>query len=343
MCFKEFINEEVKLELLKTPTDQAYQYAKSKIDVDELIPDFQKNYKLAQTLAKKGHTKRKDMPVIGSKDLDGYKKFLKEKNIKFTETKISVKDLNPIQSQIYFNKSMGSIVEFGIDKTEDFLDTKTTIVSSDNFIIDGHHRYLTALLISPSFKFNCIKVGLPLKELLKISLEYADSIGNQRNESFLEFLIEQGLRIVKKRVDLSSKDLAKYDTKLNREKEPQEFDNHVGNVQGYDVILTHHVFDKRDYEQKPRNYGLEKKDYIRVIDMFLKKRKPQEDKRYHLFFKDKKGTYSNLVVQVRGNEIVVVTVMQMKKRDVGMYFSKPGELRLKLESTDVFILLDLEI
>jgi hypothetical protein len=97
-------------------------------------------------------------------------------------TKVAVKDLKPIQRQIYFDKSMSAIKQFGVENSMDFVKNKSFfIVSEDNYIIDGHHRFLSALLIEPSAKINALKINLPIKKLLPMATAYGDAIGNKRN------------------------------------------------------------------------------------------------------------------------------------------------------------------
>ena len=88
---------------------------------------------------------------------------------------------------------------------------------------------------------------------------------------------------------------------------------------------------------------MSKADYLRVISLFVDHHKPQDGKRYHLFYKSKgsKNRYDNMVVKVEGNEIVIITIMQFHKASVMDYFSKPGELRLMLEDEEsIFIVLE---
>lgn len=98
--------------------------------------------------------------------------------------KVRIGDLKPIQQQIYFDKSMGQVAENGADATKKFITSnKTTfIISSDNRIIDGHHRYLSGVLVDPNMKVNALIIDLPIKTLLPLTLSYSDSVGNKRNQ-----------------------------------------------------------------------------------------------------------------------------------------------------------------
>jgi hypothetical protein len=97
-------------------------------------------------------------------------------------TKVAVGKLKPIQKQIYYDKSMGATIENGAKTSLNFVTNKSFfIISGDNYIIDGHHRYLTALLLDPSAKVNALKINLPIKKLLPMATAYGDAIGNKRN------------------------------------------------------------------------------------------------------------------------------------------------------------------
>jgi len=217
-----------KLEVVTTSLEKAREFALAKFPtLDEDIPDFNSNYVLAQKLAYKGHTKRKDMPVITSKDVKKFQKRLmkgkldinapyaddtkeddpfpeglsgakaerfvelglkiydgskQDDQISVKNESIKARDLTPIQEQIYFDKGLSTIIKNGLEDTRKILLSKTLIVSSDNRIIDGHHRFLSAILLDPDMKLNTIKIDLPLSKLLPLAIAYGDAIGNSRNK-----------------------------------------------------------------------------------------------------------------------------------------------------------------
>jgi hypothetical protein len=96
-------------------------------------------------------------------------------------TSVRIGDLMPIQRQIYFDKSMGATAKSGVSSTRSFLASTVFIISSDNHIIDGHHRWLSGLLIDPNMTVKALKIDLPIKTLLPLLVSYGDAIGNQRN------------------------------------------------------------------------------------------------------------------------------------------------------------------
>jgi hypothetical protein len=102
--------------------------------------------------------------------------------VKVRKISIRVRELIPIQQQIYFDKIMKWSVKKGLKVTLEILKSRISIVSSDNHLIDGHHRYLQAMLIDPDMKINALQIDLPFSKLLPLTLAYSDAIGNKRNQ-----------------------------------------------------------------------------------------------------------------------------------------------------------------
>jgi len=106
----------------------------------------------------------------------------KDDKIKASLGKETVSRLKPIQKQIYTDKSIMATVQNGVSNTKSFLSNHSTfIISSDNYIIDGHHRYLSGLLIDPNLKVNVLRIDAPISKLLPLSIAYGDAVGNRRN------------------------------------------------------------------------------------------------------------------------------------------------------------------
>ena len=106
----------------------------------------------------------------------------KDDEVSLRMIKVKVSDLKPIQEQIYFDKSMANVAENGAEGTINFIENKTILIaSSDNYIIDGHHRFLSGVLVDPSLRTNVLRIDLPIKTLLPMAIAYGDAIGNKRN------------------------------------------------------------------------------------------------------------------------------------------------------------------
>ena len=69
-------------------------------------------------------------------------------NVRITKLPVG-KNFLPIQRQIYFDKSIRNVAQFGAEGTRGFSASKSNfyVISKDNRIIDGHHRYLSAVLV----------------------------------------------------------------------------------------------------------------------------------------------------------------------------------------------------
>jgi len=94
-----------------------------------------------------------------------------------------VKELKPLQNQIWFDKCIASIIAWGVPAPGSRLAVSASIiVSSDNYILDGHHRYGQAYLTSPGFKLKCLNVPLDINELLKVGRAYGSAIGRRTKD-----------------------------------------------------------------------------------------------------------------------------------------------------------------
>lgn len=109
---------------------------------------------------------RKDMPQITKENLEAYKSFLKSKGIQVTDKKIQPWRIKPTQSYIDTDK-----VDSQVKNIKSGGKTKI-IVSSDNYILDGHHSWGAYMEIDPSTDMPVIFINKPIKEVLKVSKEF---------------------------------------------------------------------------------------------------------------------------------------------------------------------------
>jgi len=92
---------------------------------------------------------------------------------------IPVKQLKPSQDEIY-----GSKIALNMTKMGPTVGGKTAfgepdiIVTSDNYILDGHHRWATAWAGHPSNKIKVTVIPLPLKHLFLVLRAYGAALGN---------------------------------------------------------------------------------------------------------------------------------------------------------------------
>ena len=102
--------------------------------------------------------------------------------VKFKMARVPVKNLIPIQKQIYVDKSINRQSREGAKKSRNFLENQSIFVaSSDLRIIDGHHRFFSALMLDPNMKVKVMLIDLPIDKLLPLTVAFSDAVGNKRN------------------------------------------------------------------------------------------------------------------------------------------------------------------
>lgn len=103
--------------------------------------------------------------------------------VKCAMVEVEAGKLVPIQKQIYFDKCFNeNQIKNGLDSSIKFLKNTALIISSDDHIIDGHHRWMEACIIDPKMKLKALQIDLPIATLLPLCLAYGDAVGNKRNQ-----------------------------------------------------------------------------------------------------------------------------------------------------------------
>jgi hypothetical protein len=217
-----------KLNVASVNLTKAREYAEaefSNVDksLDEVIPEFDKNYKRLQGACNSAlDIPRIDMPVIEPTDMKKFTKqlalgridifrpfkvdnFIKrfpkdlDKNqgkewvtlgmqdgdkkddiIKGKWTKISAIKLKPTQSQIWLEKLVTNIIEFGVPQSGSPITKASVIASQEGYILDGHHRYGQAMIANPTLKLSALWIPLDIKTLLAMGRSYGNAIGNRQ-------------------------------------------------------------------------------------------------------------------------------------------------------------------
>ena len=143
------------------PYDDGPQYSvhKESVELDELKIDMPKKG------AGLGITRDK-MPQVDEKDYPEYFAYLKEKGITLKKGKEDPNKLKPIQKEF---------AKIGVEKSLDKMlakkdNAKFIIVSKDDYIVDGHHRWLAAK--NGRQQLNVMRANVNMKELLKATNEF---------------------------------------------------------------------------------------------------------------------------------------------------------------------------
>ena len=106
--------------------------------------------------------------------------------------------------------------------------------------------------------------------------------------------------------------------------------NDYGTIGRYTIIKTKHASEERD--GTPRDHALTRSRIKEVIREFLD-RVPYPKGIYHVFYRKKRvGNYNDLVINVKGNTIVIITIIQKEKQSPLNYFTKKGDKTAVVEN-----------
>lgn len=218
-----------KLNCARVTPAQARAYAQDQCqqagqDLDVLLPEFDKNYRLIQAgLSAALNIARIDMPVIEPRDMAGFMQSLNagsldilqpwardilatptdlrggdeessawlslgfvdgeraDDRFKARMTRMRVRDLLPTQNEVWLEKLIGNTIKFGPAKQgTPVTDEAPLIVSTEGYILDGHHRWGQGLLADPDLRFKVLQVPLDIKTLVKVGRSYGNAIGNKQ-------------------------------------------------------------------------------------------------------------------------------------------------------------------
>ena len=98
----------------------------------------------------------------------------KDDIVKVNKVTKPASSLLPSQNAIYLGKSLGMAV--GGVKGGDL----GAIISKDNHILDGHHRWAATLLAEPSAKIGGLQAELKIGDLVPVLRALGDAFGNER-------------------------------------------------------------------------------------------------------------------------------------------------------------------
>lgn len=94
---------------------------------------------------------------------------LKARGVKVENTKVAAGQLKATQREIQAGKSYGMADAYLKDKFDPA--DEQIIISSDNHILDGHHRWAALLIAHPERAMQVIRVDMPMREFLRESFK----------------------------------------------------------------------------------------------------------------------------------------------------------------------------
>lgn len=124
---------------------------------------------------------RKDMPQIPAERRDEFLSDLAKEGVKTTEESIDPKTLKPIQKEVSGSRSGAIYMRY--KENGAIPDQQRILISSDGYVIDGHHTWGAAVAFSfdnPSATLPVYRIDLTAKEALSASNQWADAKGMAR-------------------------------------------------------------------------------------------------------------------------------------------------------------------
>ncbi len=110
---------------------------------------------------------RDKMPQVKSTDYDAYKSYLKKNGVTLRPQVVHAKDLKPVQSEF---SDQGVERQLNKNRENDGQNPKPLLASSDDWIIDGHHRWLAAL--NSNRNVSILRANVDVHELLSLTLKF---------------------------------------------------------------------------------------------------------------------------------------------------------------------------
>lgn len=104
------------------------------------------------------------MPQIG--DENEFIKNIKESGVSYKEEKVDPNSLRSTQSEFDRDKIASMMIEPLSDKNG-------IIISNDDYVLDGHHRWIVAY--NKKQKIKVIRVDLPILELMRLAKSFEET------------------------------------------------------------------------------------------------------------------------------------------------------------------------
>ncbi len=135
---------------------------------------------------------RAEMPQVHAEHRGALVNFLKGKGIESKVSEVSPADLKPTQNEYSPAK---------VEKARNFEGgDRSILISSDNYVVDGHHQWVAALHDRPGGPMKVIRIDAPIKTLLPIVKEFpsAETANGEKPKAPAERTPEETAKIVAK-------------------------------------------------------------------------------------------------------------------------------------------------
>jgi len=165
---------------------------------------------------------RSELPQINSKDVANFRGWLDEQGIESFEARMEVGELTPIQKEINMPK-VKSMMEKHSAGEIDLVSGKPIMVSEDEYLIDGHHRWFALKELDPSNEMETINIAMNINDLLGLMSEYPNvsykepTMESKFMDALFDTLLEEGyenfggksemIKVGRVRIDLEDMEL----------------------------------------------------------------------------------------------------------------------------------------
>lgn len=103
---------------------------------------------------------RAHMPQIADEHVPEFLTWLRRQRVGIEKETIMVSSLKPTQRELNQTKVNGML------RASDGVLGLPILVASDNYILDGHHRWIALTTRDPAYRLQVWRIGLPIRELL---------------------------------------------------------------------------------------------------------------------------------------------------------------------------------
>ena len=114
---------------------------------------------------------RMELPQIKSTDVPEFIDWLDEKGVDSVRTSMEVGELTPIQKEINLEKTDSMAMKH--EQGEIDLSTgKPVMVSSDEHLVDGHHRWYALRELNPNNRLDVVMIDAPILDLISLMKQF---------------------------------------------------------------------------------------------------------------------------------------------------------------------------
>ena len=114
---------------------------------------------------------RMNLPQIKSTDVLDFCKWLESKGVECVKASIQVGELTPIQKEINLDK-IESMKKKHVNNQIDLSNGKPIMVSGDEHLVDGHHRWYALKDLNESNEIDVIIIDAPILDLISLMKQY---------------------------------------------------------------------------------------------------------------------------------------------------------------------------